>query len=200
MISLLHGTVKEIAEQEIVLDCGSIGFEIQVPDSSLFTIGNTIDLFIHLHWNQEQGPSLYGFKTVPDRQIFQLIISCSGMGPKIALAILHQLGTPTFLQAIQTDDEQTLSRVSGIGSKKAEQMIVNLRHKVKKWLSSGATIDIASVQAGQQWNDLINALESLHYSRPEINKAVKYLSKNQVGQLPFEQLMRKALAFLSKRV
>jgi len=200
MISLLHGIIKKIKDQLIVLDCGPIGFDIQVANSALFKIDQTIDLFIYTHWNQEQGPSLFGFQAELDRQVFQLIISCSGIGPKIGLAILNQLGASTFLQAVQTGNEKALSNVSGIGAKKAEQMIVHLRHKVKKLFSSGMVCDKQAAHAGQQWNDIINALESLHYSRGEINKAMKHLSQEHKEQaIPFEQLMRKALAFLSNQ-
>jgi len=200
MISLLHGTIKDIKEQLVVIDSGPIGFDVQVANSALFKIGDMINLFIHLHWNQEQGPSLFGFQSEVDKQIFQLIISCSGMGPKIGLAILNQLGTDTFIQAVQTDNEKTLSSVSGIGSKKAEQMIVSLRHKVKKLLSSGIEIDTSSVKTGQQWNDIINALESLNYSRTEISRAMKHLSEDcKETTIPFETMMRKALSYLSKR-
>ena len=119
---------------------------------------------------------------------------------KIGLAILNQLGTDTFIQAVQTDNEKTLSSVSGIGSKKAEQMIVSLRHKVKKLLSSGIEIDTSSGKTGQQWNDIINALESLNYSRPEISRAMKHLSEEcKETVIPFETMMRKALSYLSKR-
>lgn len=200
MISILHGTVKNSKDQLIILEIGSIAFEVQVATNSLFTVGDSVVLFIHLHWNAEQGPSLFGFKTELDRSVFQLIISCSGMGPKIGLAILHQLGASTFLQAIQTDNEEILSKVSGIGSKKAEQMIVHLRHKVKKLFASGIDVDTSSIHQGQQWNDVITTLESLHYSRSEINNTMKHLSECcSDTAIPFEHLIRQALAFLSKR-
>ena len=199
MINLLRGSIAEKTDQYLVIDIGTIGFEVQVANTALFKIGDTIDLLIHLHWNQEQGPSLFGFQTEVERQVFKLIISCSGMGPKIALAILNQLGATTFLQAVQTNDEDQLSSVSGIGSKKAEQMIVHLRHKVKKLFTAGISIDETSVQTGRNWNDVMNALESLNYSRTEINRAMKHLSEQHPDQsLPFEQLIRKALTFLSK--
>jgi Holliday junction DNA helicase RuvA len=199
MINLLHGTIKDIKDQVLVLDIGPIGFEVYVANSLLFNVNDTVNLFIHLQWNQEQGPTLFGFQTETDKQIFQLIIGCSGIGPKIALAILNQLGASAFLHAIQTDNEEMLSKVSGIGIKKAEQMIVHLRHKVKKLFELGISIDKSSVQARQQWNDIINALESLHYSRPEINKVMKYLTETCTDPaVPFEHLMRKALSFLSK--
>jgi len=201
MINFLHGTIRETKEQGIVLDIGPMGFDIQVANSAVFKTGDTVDLFTHLHWNQEHGPSIFGFQSEIDKQVFQLIISCSGMGPKVALAVLHQLGAATFIQTIQTGNEEILSKVSGIGPKKAEQMIVHLRQKVKKMLSGGITIDSTSIQAGQQLNDVINALESLNYSRPEINKAMKYLSEEcAYTTLPFEQLVRKALSLLSKRI
>lgn len=201
MISLLHGTIKDIKDQSLILDIGPIGFEVYVANSALFNVSDTVDFFIHLQWNQEQGPTLFGFQTETDKHIFQLVIGCSGIGPKIALAILNQLGASIFLQAVQTDNEEILSKVSGIGTKKAEQMIVHLRHKVKKLLGAGITIDKSSVQAGQKWNDVINALESLHYSRSEINKVVKYLTATYTDPtVPFEHLIRKALAFLSKPI
>ncbi len=199
MISLVHGIVKEQKEQVLIVDIGCIGLELHVARSSLFTKGDTVELYTHLHWNQEQGPCLFGFQSETDRRVFQLVISCSGLGPKIGLAILNQLGSNAFLQAVQMADDQLLSKVNGIGIKKAEQMIVQLRHKVKKLFNEGIELDEAAT-AGKQWNDVINALESLSYSRQEINSAMKYLAaEHSASSLPFEQLMRKALAILAKR-
>jgi len=200
MINSLHGIVKECKEQLVIISMGPIGFDVHVASSTQFNKGDTVELCTHLHWNQEQGPTMYGFQTETDKQVFQLVISCSGLGPKIGLAVLDQLGATSFLQAIQMDDEKRLSKVTGIGAKKAEQMIVQLRHKVKKLFAKGIQLDSSAVQSGQHWNDVIDALESLNYSRHEVNNAMKQLSEEKNEQtLNFEQLMRKALSLLSKR-
>lgn len=199
MISSLNGIIKSCKEQQVVISIGPVCFEVHVANSSYFTPNEATELFTHLQWNQEQGPALYGFQNETEKQVFQLLISCPGLGPKIGLAVIDQLGAATFLQIIQTGNENALSKVTGIGIKKAEQIIVQLRHKVKKLLDSGIELDNSEAQTSQQWSNVINALESLGYSREEINKVMKHLSEERnIQSLTFEQLMRKALAFLSK--
>jgi len=200
MISLLQGLIKKIGDQSVVIQSGPLGFDLFVPNAAAFVVDKPVELFVYLHWNQENGPSLYGFQDELDKEVFKLIISCSGIGPKIGLAVINQLGAGQFLQAVQTNNEEMLSKVSGIGRKKAEQMIVHLRHKIKKYLDSGVAVDTESGQIHQQWNDVSNALESLNYSRQEINKVMRYLTEIPSDKpLSFELLMRKALAFLAKK-
>src|SRR5947208_8387380 len=127
MVHTIKGMVTGVAVQQIVLDCGALALTLQVPDEKVFALNSQLIVYSHLHWNQEQGPTLFGFSHEIDRTVFLLIISCSGLGPKIALAILAHMGVQPFLTAITSGDEQALSRVSGIGAKKAEQMIVQLK-------------------------------------------------------------------------
>ncbi|MDP3889412.1 MAG: Holliday junction branch migration protein RuvA [bacterium] len=197
MINYICGTIKERCNKHITLEVGPIGLAIQVPDSSLFVIGDQVVLQLHLHWNAEQGPSLYGFRTVLDRTVFILITSCSGVGPKITLAILEQLGTQGFLQAIQMNDEQMLSKVSGIGIKRAEQIIVQLKDKVNNLLTLNPVMgDDGKIE---QWHTLTQALQSLNYSRTEITRTMNHLKTAKQEQQTFDQLMRQALSFLSKQ-
>ena len=88
----------------------------------------------YMHWNQDNGPTLYGFNSILEKTVFLLIISCSGIGPKIGLAVLHHLEPATFVQAIIEENIKVLSSISGIGAKKAEQICVALKHKVAKLL------------------------------------------------------------------
>ncbi len=199
MIHTIKGMITAVSGQQIVVDCGSLAFTLQVPDEKAFTLNSQLTVFSHLHWNQEQGPTLFGFSGELDRIVFLLIISCSGLGPKIALAILAQMGVQPFLTAITSGDEQALSRVSGIGAKKAEQMIVHLKHKVEKLLKSGIELGEQS-QSLQHWNNVADVLTSLSYTRAEITRTMKYLGDMYTGQsIPFDQLMRQALSFLSKK-
>lgn len=198
MLYALQGRVSEYSSDAIVLECGALSFEVGVPDTTRFLINQTVTVYTYLHWNQESGPQLFGFASAFEKMIFGLILSCSGCGPKIALALLGQLGAQRFLHAIQTGDEAALTKVSGIGAKKAEQMIVHLKHKVAKLAQAGALVgDTGHFSALNTVND---ALASLNYSKPEISLALKYVQEqDSFTHMPFDQLMRHALSFLAKR-
>ncbi len=197
MIDYLTGSVKEVNEQSVTMDIGNIGIAIQVASGFLFQVGKKETIHIYIHWNQEQGPTIFGFSSVLDRQVFLLIISCTGIGPKIALAVLRDLNAKKFLQAVQTGNDTILSGVSGIGVKKAEQIIVHLKHKVAQLIARG--IDFDDAQDLKQWYEISLALESLNYSRTEVSHAMNHLKKSY-GQttISFDQLLRQALSFLAK--
>ena len=149
-----------------------------------------------MHWNQESGPCLYGFQTVDQKEAFLLLLQCSGIGPKLALAALAKLTPSIIIHAIQNDDAKTIASVPGIGQKKAETIIVLLKEK---------TYSITCAQADQSiaihsWTTVKEALNSLGYSRNEINAVQKKLqSEEAYNQAPFELLMKKALLLLSKQ-
>ena len=110
-----------------MLILGMMGIALQVPSAQAFVTDVPLKIYSYLHWSSENGPSLFGFAQPLDRSVFKVIISCSGIGPKIALAVLADLGAQGFLHAITIGDEQMLSKVSGIGKKKAEQIIVVIK-------------------------------------------------------------------------
>ena len=197
MISCITGKVQASKKQSISLMIGPIGVELWVPNGLVFQIGEEKTFFVSMHWNQEQGPSLYGFGSELEKAVFILVTSCSGIGPKIALAVLADLGAHAFLAAAQTGDERALSKVNGIGLKKAEQMIVQLKHKIGPLLEMETLDDVPRLS---QWHTVVQALESLNYSRNEIHHAMNYLKKKpDVADNSFNQLLRQALSFLSKQ-
>ena len=197
MINQLTGIVKSVENHAIHLAVGPMGFALQVPNGMEFSIGKQALVHIYMHWNSESGPSFYGFKEVLDKQVFELVISCSGIGPKIGLAVLGDLGASGFVSAVQMDSAKTLSKVNGIGVKKAEQIVFQLRSKVEKLISSGVQLGGNSA-ALEQWNTVLQALESLNYSRSEISHAMGQLKKDAPQGATFDQLMRKALNLLAK--
>ena len=198
MITVINGTVKAVKEQSIVVDVGAFALQVAVPQESFFDVGKQVSLAAYMHWNQEQGPSLYGFNSELEKSVFLITIDCSGVGPKIGLAVLASLGAERFIEIVQAGDEKALSKVSGIGPKKAEQMIVNLKHKVAKLLDSG--IKITGSAQITQWQNIQEVLESLNYSRSEITVAMKQLRESAPDvQLPFDQLIRRALGYLAKK-
>jgi len=197
MLEHVSGVVKSLNMGQLTLVVAPFGLSIQVPTNASFIVDQTATVYLQLHWNQDNGPSLYGFATQLDKKIFNLIISCSGMGPKVALAVLSDLGADQFLQAIQTGDDKALSTVNGIGSKKAEQMVVQLKHKVEKLVKSGIEIKGATAV---KWHEVSQVLESLKYTRSEITSAMQYLSSKYTNKgLQFDGLLRHALSFLAKK-
>lgn len=199
MVDYFVGTVTQAQEQEIIVDLGVIGMTLQVPCAQLFAKNEKIKIYSYMHWNAENGPSLFGFLSAADRSVFQTVISCSGIGPKIALAILADLGIHNFIAAITTGDDNLLSKVNGIGKKKAEQIIVQLKHKVANLVESGAISQVG--QEVVHMTDVLQALQSLNYSRPEINRAMDYVRKNaKINEASFDYLLRQALSFLAKQI
>lgn len=197
MINLLQGKVISLKESLITLNVQGVGFACTVPHVYGFDIHKEVTLFIHMHWNAENGPSLFGFKTEEEKILFVLIIDCPGIGPKIGLAILSQMSVQDTIQAILQDNVKKLSDINGIGEKKAEQLIVHLKRKVTKLMEKGELN--LSAQESQEWYTLTQALESLGYSRQEIKGAIAHLSSTENStMLPFDQLMRRALGFLSR--
>jgi holliday junction DNA helicase RuvA len=197
MINTVQGTITDIKEQCITVDIGNLGLAVFVATTISFHVGQQINLTTHLHWNADQGPSLYGFADSFEKTVFLLLTSCTGVGPKLALAALGYLGAQGFLEAINSGNDKALSKVPGIGAKKAEQIIVHLKHKVNALIVEHPITAGSSLQL---WQEVGQALESLNYSRQEINQAMNHLAKKTDGSsLPFDQLLRQALGFLAKK-
>ncbi len=199
MLAYVTGIIKDIKEKTVILEVGSFGLQIQVPQAHKLTKDISATLHTYLHWNQEAGPSLYGFQSNVERQVFLLIIECPKIGPSIASNILSQLTAGQFLECITSQNEKQLSKVNGIGAKKAEQLIVQLKYKVQKLLTSGS-VTVETQENFVQWQNVSDVLHSLNYSKPEISQAMHYLGERyqeQSGSL--DQLIRSALSFLSTK-
>lgn len=199
MIATISGIITAINEQQIVIEQAGIGFELSVATSSAFSLQQQTTVHTYLHWNQENGPTLYGFNSTIEKTVFLLIISCSGIGPKIGLAVLNHLEPTTFLQAIIEENVQVLSSISGIGAKKAEQISVALKHKVAKFLKEQPDLTASSTSLST-WKDLTDTLTSLGYSPSEIKSTTNFLKESNIDStVPFGTILRKALGFLSSK-
>lgn len=197
MIDCVSGEIKAVHKDSVTVQVGPLGLRLFVAQPAHLRVGQVVDLHVYLHWNQENGPSLFGFESELDKEVFLLIIDCSGIGPRIGLAVLRDLGAERFLEAIQSNDERSLCGVDGLGPKKIEQVIVQLKRKVAKLLESG--IQIQGSKKLADWQNVSNVLTSLSYSRTEIAMAMKYLGDNySEGTVPFDGLLRHALSFLAK--
>lgn len=197
MIAYLSGTVREVTSKCVTVLVGGIGFTVQVPTSYSFSEGEDISLEIYSHTTQDQGTTLYGFLAKDERAVFELVIGCSGVGPRMGIAILSKLSPALFVSAVMTGDVKTLNSVDGIGLKKAESIIVQLKDRVTKLNLSNT--DSSSYQAATVIKQVSEALSSLGYSRPEINSAVETIRKQGLADGPFDSLLRASLHFLAKK-
>jgi len=173
MISLLRGSIIESGPRYIVLDVQGVGYKVYVTDDSLhsLTLGTQATLYTHLAV-REDAMDLYGFPSRKDKDFFELLISVSGIGPKSALNILSLITSETLVQAIQTGSTAHLVKVSGLGKKTAEKIVLELKDKLGAIHSEEIAIGMSSDA------DTIEALRALGYDAEEARDALKRIDRN----------------------
>lgn len=194
MLAYITGTVGSAQESSLILQVAGFGFFVFTPEGYLFAQNHTVTLYVYMHWQQDQSPTLYGFKTEAEKTIFCLLLECSGIGPKVALAVLSKLGIEQIVHAIHQEDARILSSAPGVGIKKAEQMILHLKHKVDK--ISGLVFQVS--ESSNTLHDVIQALSALNYSKTEISFAINQLKNDENKKDSFDYMLKKALAHLAK--
>lgn len=197
MIAFIKGTILYISNNALIIDQTFIGLECIVPNVSLYSQGSQIELYTYLHWNQEAGPSFYGFPTNLEKQIFLQLLGCSGIGPKMALSILEQMSPANLLETIIQEDTKGLSSLHGIGAKKAEQLILQLKYKAQDFIKKHP--ELLESGSAKSWHELQQTLQSLNYSQSEIKQALAHLKQQNIhSTLGFDHILRKALLYLSQ--
>ena len=178
MIDFICGKLDSVIDKKVTLVVGGFGLCINLPQTQNLKTNDDIKLYCHVHWNQDKGPTLFGFHSKFDREVFIAVIGCSQIGPSIAINILSQMSALQFLNLIVTQDSNGLSSINGIGSKKADQLILQLKRKSQKLLmSEGLPSDQSSNAAN--WQHVSGALSSLNYSKAEISNAIDHIAKTK---------------------
>ncbi len=195
MIGRLHGILLEKQPPQLLLDVGGVGYEISAPMTTFYELpetGNEITLRTHLAV-REDAHVLYGFLREQDRLLFRTLIKVSGVGPKLALAILSGMSADEFAGCVQNGDSALLTRLPGVGKKTAERLVVELKDRLKDWQGSTLTADISTnraVPASDALKDAISALVSLGYKPQEASRMVSQLESDGLAS---EELIRLAL-------
>lgn len=190
--------IEHDGEGWCVLDVGGVGYEVFVPLRNLSQLPLTEPATLHVHTHvREDALTLYGFLTTDDRAAFRSLISVSGVGPKLAMTVLSDLSAHELYQVIARADRARLQRISGVGKKTAERVLLELKDKLLPGsLHSGA---VAPPPMAAPLGDLeaqaCDALTHLGFSRVQAEAALHKLGK-QRDDLPLEQLLRRALATL----
>lgn len=190
MIARLTGSVAALTEGKAVIEVGGVGYLVAVPKRHIgaLRIGEQATLVTHLHVG-EGILDLYGFPDEETRNFFLLLISVSGIGPRLALAILDGVTTTALAAAIEEGKTEVVVQVPGVGKKLAERIVLELKGKMALYVGSA---DGEQISAD---NDIVEALKSLGYKRDEVQGALKLIGDEIVG---VEERLKAALRFLRR--
>src|SRR5580658_10338105 len=196
MIAFLRGKLLEKHPNQVIIDTAGVGYDIVIPISTFSALpdaGSEVALRIHTHV-REDALALFGFLTSEEKQLFEKLISVSGIGPTLAIKVLSGLATPALIDAIRGGHVDQLVRIPGVGKKTAERMVLELRDKLEG-LGGGALPAVSSrtepaLSAIEQ--DVLSALLNLGCQRSAAEAAVRKAKAAEPG-LAFEPLFRKAL-------
>jgi Holliday junction DNA helicase RuvA len=168
MIAYLCGQIINKTSSYVIVEVAGVGYQVFVGENFLNELknGTEIELYTH-HQVSEQASDLYGFKTLSDLELFELLLSVSGVGPKSALGVLSLASANDIKEAIIRGDADLLTKVAGIGKKTAERLVLELKGKVMR-ISSGAALEAMGLGS----SDEIDALMSLGYSLSEARTAL----------------------------
>ncbi len=176
MISHLRGTLFEKEIGAVIVDVGGVGYCVHVSNATFATLpvenGAEVSLYTHLAV-REDSQDLYGFTDREEMSLFEMLLSVSGIGPKSALAILSLATTATLRTAIAQNDVSYLTKVSGIGKKTAEKIVVELKDKLGSYVGTGGELKGDA--------DVVEVLMSLGYPRDEARNAVQKVTEDAVG-------------------
>jgi Holliday junction DNA helicase RuvA len=194
MIAFLSGQLAEATPTSVVIDCHGVGYAVYIPVSSydkLPAVGGNVKLLTYHHVNGQDGTQqLFGFATPAEREMFLLLISITGIGPKLGCNILSSASVTGLRNAIATGDTKTLSSLRGIGKKTAERLVVELKDKVGEPTgTTGASKPITD----QKQADAVQALISLGYKQSDAQKAVVAAAEKLGMDAAVEELVRTAL-------
>jgi Holliday junction DNA helicase RuvA len=194
MIGSLTGVLAAKFPPHLLLEVGGVGYELEAPMSTFYVlpeIGAHARLLTHLHV-REDAQVLYGFGSSAERSLFRNLIKVSGVGPRIALAILSGVTAASFAQAVRGEDSAMLTRIPGVGRKIAERLIIEMRDRLDTEEASLAPALAASSPAPGPEGEAFSALVTLGYRPAEATRLLKAVEAGG-GSLSTEELIRRAL-------
>lgn len=196
MITFLEGALVEKQPTRIVMQVSGVGYEVFIPLSSYERLGalNETCRVLTYHHVREDAHVLYGFVTAGERRLFELLLTISGIGPRIALSALSGMSVRELKAAVVENDVKRLHSISGIGRKTAERMIVELRDKLSEGEALEAVAGADDPEPGDvRLRDAVMALIRLGYNQADARKMVRHVSADDNDPAGVEELVRKAL-------
>jgi Holliday junction DNA helicase RuvA len=202
MIATLTGILKFKSPTEILVEVHGIGYTISIPLSTyekLGDLGSSVSLLTHFHV-REDAMLLFGFSTEEERRLFKLLISVSGIGPKIAQSTLSGMNVEELKSHIVGGNVNALMAIPGVGRKTAERLIVELRDKAGKTLTESEPISVIGMATAAMRIEALQALTSLGYNQQIAEKAIRLVMKEAEGStISLEELIKRALRHTNAR-
>jgi len=202
VIAHLRGKIFEKSPNRIVVDVNGVGYEVFVPLSTFYGLGEPgadISLRVHTHV-REDALTLYGFATMLEQELFERLIGVSGIGPKVALAVLSGIEPQELMRAIERADLARLTAIPGVGKKTSERIVLELKDRLPRGQVAAAIGGTAAAAPPALRDDVVSALVNLGYHRPLAEHAVDAAMKT-LGPSPdagFERMLKTALRELAK--
>jgi Holliday junction DNA helicase RuvA len=197
VIARLSGALVEKSVQRLIVDVAGVGYDVLVPLSTFYAVGEpgaSVVLRIHTHV-REDALLLFGFVTAMEQTLFERLIGVSGIGPKLALAVLSGIESSELAAAIRQADVARLTRIPGVGRKTAERIVVELKDRMPAVAGAGAE-DVAATGSSLR-DDLLSALVNLGYQRGAVEKKVDAALKGADAP-QFEDVLRQVLREMSR--
>ncbi len=198
MIAYLEGKLVEKNPTELILDVNGVGYSVRIPLSSYDRLGDegSVTRILTYQYVREDALQLYGFATEPEKDLFELLISVSGIGPKMALGILSCISVEDFQNSVACEDLDILTSISGVGKKTAQRLIVELKEKITG-LESGADKRTAGKKKPELLlqEEAVKALVSLGFNKLKAREAVKKAQQETEETLPLEDLIKRSFRY-----
>jgi len=200
MIAFLTGRLLEKQPNRIVVDVGGVGYDVAVPLSTFYTLGDAgapVSLRIHTHV-REEVIALYGFVTALELLLFERLIGVSGIGPKVALAVLSGIEPEELVRAVRTGDTARLTAIPGVGKKTAERIGLELKDRLPRALVAATGAPAPGDEAGGGLrDDLLSAMVNLGYQRAAAERAIDRAVPSGTDR-SFEDCLRAVLKSLTR--
>jgi len=199
VIAYLRGRLFEKHPNRIVVDVNGVGYDVFVPLSTFYGLGDPgVDVALRIHTHvREDALMLYGFATALEQELFERLIGISGIGPKVALAVLSGIEPHELVRAIERGDVARLTAIPGVGKKTSERLVLELKDRLPRPKVAEAAA-AGEPDAPLMRDDVLSALVNLGYHRPLAEKAVAAAFKMLGADVGFERLLKQALRELSK--
>lgn len=198
MIAYLEGKLVEKNPTLLILEVNGVGYAVNIPVStygSLVETGQMVKILTYQHVREDEL-KLYGFSTKPEKELFELLIAVNGVGPRMALSILSCISVQEFQRSVLQEDLDVLTAISGVGKKKAQRLIVELKEKLGK-VDLGERKDLREEEATltPAVDEAALALVSLGYTKVDARRALDKVTEETKEALPVEELIKRVLKY-----
>ncbi len=196
MIAHLRGQILSKTPSAVVLECAGVGYELAISVATYTEIGQAgAQTALHVHTHvREDALLLFGFKELPEKRLFEKLLTISGIGPKLAITVLSGISAERLVGAIRGGDHGTLTKIPGIGKKTAERVVLELKDKLDDMTGYAPATEAAVPTLGAVAEDVLSALVNLGYPRAVAQKAVEAAAKDAAAAADFERLFRASIA------